>query len=49
MPRNLKVSERLHTPLTNELTAINQHLLHGRTLRPWRVALECPTEPFGLR
>ncbi len=34
-----KVIERLNAQLTNELTAVNQHFLHARTLRHWGVTL----------
>ena len=37
MLRDPKVIEHLNTQLTNELTAINQYFLHGRTLQHWGV------------
>lgn len=39
MVKDPKVIEHLNTQLTNELTAINQHFLHARTLRHWGVTL----------
>lgn len=37
MKSDPKVIEFLNAQLTNELTAINQYFLHGRTLRHWGV------------
>lgn len=37
MLRDAKVIEHLNTQLTNELTAINQYLLHARMLEHWGV------------
>ena len=37
MLRDPKVIEHLNTQLTNELTAVNQYLLHARTLEHWGV------------
>ncbi len=37
MKGDLKVLEYLNTALTNELTAINQYVLHSRTLDHWGI------------
>ena len=37
MLRDPKVIDHLNTQLTNELTAVNQHFLHARTLEHWGV------------